>query len=311
MNRRAFLALGLLTAACGRAPTPPAIVSQQPPVATATAATPSARPARQPAPAPRLDDGALQRELDAFLKEQRGNFGVAIRDLEGPVQASFEADDRYPLGSLYKLPLMAEVMRQAKIGRIQLGQLIRTLPEYEFGEPQGGVPPSTKLSVEDALTAMVAVSSNAAALALIDLVQPDELNAAPSRFGMTNTAIDVASVGTKGRYEIDARSSARDVLRLLVKLDREQLVSPEHDRKMTDLLMKQKIADRIPVLLPPDVLIAHKTADLDGFTHDAGIVYLAGRPFAIAVLAQGLNPTDGKAAVSEVARIAFEYFRTR
>lgn len=299
MNRRGFLALTLLTA-CGRAPglapaAPPAIVSQRPPLATAT-------------PKALVDDGRLQGDLDAFLGEQPGNFGVAIRDLGGPVAAEHEADDRFPLGSLFKLPLMAEVMRQVRAGRISLGQVVQTLAEYDFGEPQGGVPPATKLSVEKALVAMISVSSNAAALALIELVTPDELIAAPKWLGLPNTAIDVTGFG-KGRYEIDARSSARDVLQLLLKLDREQLVGPEQDRKMIDLMLGQKIADRIPLLLPADVPIAHKTADLDGFTHDAGIVYLPGRPFAIAVLAQGLNPTDGKAAVSEIARIAFSYFR--
>jgi beta-lactamase class A len=302
MNRRAFLALGLLTA-CGRAPTPaivPAtptvIVSQKPPQATPTARR-----------APAVDDGRLQRELDGFVREQRGNFSVAIQDLEGPVQAWFDPDDRYPLGSLFKLPLMVEVMRQVRGGRLKLDQTIQTLPDYEFGEPQGGVPPGTRLTVDEALAAMIAVSSNAAALALIELIEPEELTAAPKRLGLSSTAIDVLPV-SKGRYEIDARSNARDVLQLLVKLDREQLVGPQQDRRMVDLLLKQKIADRIPVLLPRDVPVAHKTADLDGFTHDAGIVYLPGRPFAIAILAQGLNPTDGKAAVSEIARIAYAYF---
>jgi beta-lactamase class A len=272
--------------------------------------TATPRPGQSPAPPrppPTADDGRLQRELDAFLKEQRGNFGVAIRDLGGPVAASFEADDRFPLGSLFKLPLMAEVMRQVRGGKIALGQSVQTLTDYDFGEPQGGIPPATRVSVEEALTAMISVSSNAAALALIDLVGPDELIAAPKRLGLTNTAIDVATY-SKGRYEIDARSSARDILQMLVKLDREQLVGPQQDRKMIDLLLGQKIDDRIPVLLPSDVPIAHKTADLDGFTHDAGIVYLPGRPFAIAILAQGLNPTDGKAQVSEIARIAYAYF---
>jgi beta-lactamase class A len=303
MDRRAFLTLALLTA-CGQAPAPAhtVIVSQRPPQVTAT---PEPRKQTQKPP---VDDGRLQRELDAFLGEQRGNFGVAIRDLGGPVAAEHEADDRFPLGSLFKLPLMAEVMRQARAGKVALGQTIQTLPDYDFGEPQGGVPPATKLSVADALAAMISVSSNAAALALIELVGPDELVAAPRRLGLASTGIDVAELG-KGRYEIDARSSARDIVQMLVRLDREQLIGPQQDRKMIDLLLGQKIVDRIPVLLPSDVPIAHKTADLDGFTHDAGIVYLPGRPFAISVLAQGLNPTDGKAAVSEIARIAFAYFK--
>ena len=47
---------------------------------------------------------------------------------------------------------------------------------------------------------------------------------------------------------------------------------------MIELLLKQKISDRIPVLLPSNVPVAHKTADLDGFTHDAGVVFVPGRP---------------------------------
>ena len=54
-----------------------------------------------------------------------------------------------------------------------------------------------------------------------------------------------------------------------------------------------------------------KTADLDSYTHDAGLVYLPGRPYAIAILAQGLNLADGKAIVAEISRIAFAYFAAR
>jgi beta-lactamase class A len=158
---------------------------------------------------------------------------------------------------------------------------------------------------------MVAVSSNAAALALIELVTPAELSAAPRRLGMTNTVIDVQMVNGPGHYGIDARGSAADFTGLLVKLDREQLIGPEQDRRMVDFMLGQKIADRLPLLLPKDVPIAHKTADVDSYTHDAGLVYLPGRPYAIAVLAQALNLTDGKAIVAEVSRIAFAYFSAR
>jgi len=132
--------------------------------------------------------------------------------------------------------------------------------------------------------------------------------AAPARFGLANTTIDVATVSGPGHYSIDARGSARDIVGLLVKIDREELVGPEQDRRMVDLMLGQKIADRIPLLLPPDVPIAHKTADLDSYTHDAGLVYLPERPYAIAILGQGLNLTDGKAIVAEVSRIAYAYF---
>jgi beta-lactamase class A len=312
LSRRRLLALGAtgaLLAACRSAPS--VVVSEhafQGRLATERA---PATPVPTPQPTAVVDDGGLQRELRAFLAEQQGAFGVAISDLHGPVTAAFDGDDLFQLGSLYKLVLLAEVMRQVKTGQIARGATVRTLPDYTFIEPQGGIPPGTRVPVEQALAAMVAVSSNAAALALTELVTPAELTAAPRRFGMVSTAIDVDVVGGPGHYSIDARGAARDFVGLLVKLDREELVGPEQDRRMVDLLLGQKIADRIPLLLPGDVPIAHKTADLDSYTHDAGLVYLPGRPYAIAILAQGLNLADGKAIVAEISRIAFAYFAAR
>lgn len=241
---------------------------------------------------------------------QGGAFGVAIRDLHGPVAAAHHPDDRFVLGSLYKLVLASEVMRQARAGRFALLETVETLPEYTFGEPPGGVPPATRLPIDEMLRKMIAVSSNAAALALVELVGPDALSAAPQRLAMPATTIEVTTVAP-GRHEIDARGTARDLLGLCVRLDREQLIGPDHDRRMIDLLLGQQIDDRFPRLLPADVPIAHKTADLEGYTHDAGIVYLSGRPFAIVVLAQALNLLDGTAIVAEICRLAFQYFKER
>jgi beta-lactamase class A len=273
--------------------------------------SPPTTPAPTPRPTEVVDDRALQTQLRAFLEQQQGAFGVAVADLHGSVSAAFDADDLFQLGSLYKVVLMAEVLRQVRAGRIARDATVRTLPDYSFIEPQGGIPPGSRVPVEQALAAMVAVSSNAAALALTELVTPAELMAAPRRLDMRNTSIDVGVVSGPGHYSIDARGAARDFASLLVKLDREELVGPEQDRHMVDLLLGQKIADRIPLLLPPDVPIAHKTADLDSYTHDAGLVYLPGRPYAIAILAQGLNLADGKAIVAEISRIAFAYFAAR
>jgi beta-lactamase class A len=298
MRRRAFLAALLLTACGGPAQ---AMVSERPP---RFEPTPIQRRRPEATPRPLTDDGTLQRQLERFMREQRGSYGVAVRDLHGPVVADFEPRERFPLGSLYKLHLTYEVMRQARAGALSLSESVQTPAEYGFGEPRGGVPPGTRVTLDEAIATMIAVSSNAAALALIDVVKPTALQAAPARLGLDDTAIDVTPAGAPGHYEIDARGSARDVVDLLVRL-----VGPEQDRRFVDMLLGQKIDDRLPALLPEGTAIAHKTADLDGFTHDAGIVYLPGRPYAIAILAQGDSPLEGKAVVAEVSRLVFSYFR--
>jgi beta-lactamase class A len=55
------------------------------------------------------------------------------------------------------------------------------------------------------------------------------------------------------------------------------------------------VNDRLPVGLDPDVAsIAHKTGNLDGFVHDAGIVTTPDRRYVIAVLS-GPWPSEGQA----------------
>src|SRR6266545_1208439 len=180
LGRRAFLAsLAAPLIACGPSrvvvsdrparlePTPPRVDPaptgrlEAPPPARAAAIparqTAAAVPARQTAaaagrrteapPTPLADDDALQRLLDRFLGEQRGQFGVAVRDLQGPVAASYQARDRFPLGSLFKLILMFEVMRQVRLGGFALSEPVRTPAEYSFGEPPGGVPPGSRVTV--------------------------------------------------------------------------------------------------------------------------------------------------------------------
>src|SRR5262245_46674887 len=339
-GRRAFLAylaVPLIACAPPRAPASGrtrarAAPDARPPLAAPGSASPpapprpaiapiraAAVPARQtaaaadrrvePSPTPPVDDGALQQQLDRFMREQRGQFGVVVRDLHGPVSASYQPRERFPLGSLFKLILMFEVMRQIRLGGFTLSEGVKTPSDYNFGEPNGGIPPDTRVTVEEALAAMIAVSSNAAALALIDLVRPSALEAAPRRAGLVDTAIDVEASGPPGHYLIDARGSAQDIASLLIRLDREELVGPEQDGRMIDLLLGQKIDDRLPLHLPKDVPIAHKTADLEGFTHDAGMVYLPGRPYVLAIMAQGESPTEGKAIAAEISRLVFGYFR--
>ncbi len=309
-SRRAFLALGMTVGALAiTACEQRVMVSIDPPRLAQTPTTRTSGTQATPRPINRTDDGSLQRNLSEYMREQRGAYGVAIRDLRGPVYASYEESDRFPMGSLYKVPLMSAVMRQIRAKRITLQTTVQTLPDYAFGEPKGGVPPATTLTVEAALMAMVTISSNAAALALVELVGAEQLQNAPATCGLRETAIEVESAGGPGRYEIDARSTARDLTTLFTSMDQQKLVGIEQDKQMVDLLLRQQISDRLPKLLPKNIAIAHKTADLDSFTHDVGIVYLADRPFVIAVMAQGPSPTEGRQVVAEIAQLAFNYFK--
>jgi beta-lactamase class A len=256
-----------------------------------------------------VDGGrGLERAVDARLRQRRGSFGVAVRELAGPVAVEVEARDRFELASLYKVLLMYEVARQVGEGRLRLDDQVRTAPEYSFGEPEGGVPPDTKLTVDDAVAAAIEISSNGAALALIELVTPTAVRAAPGRLGLGDTTVDAQPTGQPGHYRVEAFGSARDLAELFARLGRGQLVSPALDSRMVGYLLGQQINDRLPLLLPAGTPVGHKTGDVDSFTHDGGLVLLPGRAYAIVVLAEAESLAEGRAAIAEVSRLVHDHF---
>jgi beta-lactamase class A len=263
-------------------------------------------PAADVSPGPGGD--ALERAIDLVLRQQRGSFGVAVRDLAGSVSVEVRARERFALASLYKVLLMYEVARLVDAGRLRLDEAIKTAPEYSFGEPEGGVPPDTRLTVDEALAATIGVSSNGAALALIDRVTPAALRAAPGRLGLGDTTVDPRPTGEPGHYWVEAFGSARDLAELFGRLGRGQLVSPALDRRMVGYLLGQRIKDRLPRRLPDGTPVGHKTGEVDGLTHDGGLVLLPSRPYAIVVLAEGESPTEGRAIVAELSRVAYAHF---
>lgn len=301
------------SARTGPTPTTKVIVSSttNKPSPVAAAKVAQAQVQAKTTPTPARDEGAGQRMVEEFLGGQKGRFGMAARDFQGTSAIDVRSGERFELASVYKVVLMAEVMRRIGAGELSLTDRVRTAAEYGFGEPEGGIPPDSLVTIDEAIMAMTRVSSNGAALALIERLGEREVEAAPGRFGMGDTTIEVTGGRSPGHYLIEAHGSARDLAGFLLKLGRGQIVNRDLDARMAGYLLGNRIDDRLPSLLPPGTQVAHKTGELENLTHDVGIVYLPSRPYAIAVLAEGENPTDGRAIVAEVSRILFGWYGGR
>ena len=74
------------------------------------------------------------------------------------------------------------------------------------------------------------------------------------------------------------------------------------------MLSTQK-SSYIPRLLPADLMIANKPGNLDGVRNDAGIVFVPGRPFAIAVMTTfARDELDAEQSIARIAHAAWSYF---
>ncbi|MDQ3547706.1 MAG: class A beta-lactamase-related serine hydrolase, partial [Chloroflexota bacterium] len=68
-------------------------------------------------------------------------------------------------------------------------------------------------------------------------------------------------------------TTAADIAALYVMLINGQIISESVSQEMLLLLKDQQINDRLPAYLPEDTIVAHKTGNLDGLIHDAGIIF--------------------------------------
>jgi beta-lactamase class A len=226
---------------------------------------------------PLVASPALDVLVQQHLGGLRGIHGVAVKALDGGQGALLNADREFPAASLFKLPVMYEVFRQRDAGRLDLAErLVLTTHYAELDLGTLDLPIGASLSIEAALQRMIAISDNATANMLADRVGWPSLNATMRELDMAETHLGGERLTT----------SPRDMLRLLEVIARGREPSAGSTAAMIDLLLGQRVNDRLPARLPPGTRVAHKTGNLGGIVHDVGIVYAPGAPFVIALLAE-------------------------
>jgi beta-lactamase class A len=263
---------------------------------TRTPAAPSAVATPTPPPAaatPRPDvRAALAREVSAFGK----NAAVVVSDpLTSRVIYEHDAGTEVLSASLYKLTILLEVERRVEEGSLNYSTPVRI---QASDTREGGVftPIGAVLELDDALDQMIGISDNATALALLRMLGPTAINNTVARAGIA--PFHFTSQG--------ATASARAVAKYLELLAQKKLVSAAASERIIRRLEGHKINDRIPASLPKGTVVAHKTGNLAGVTHDAGIVYATPeQPLVVVVLTWEVEDARAVQFIRQIAALAY------
>jgi beta-lactamase class A len=159
---------------------------------------------------------------------------------------------------------------------------------------------------------MITVSSNLATNILIDLVDAKNANAFMRVLGAKDIQVLRGVEDTKAfRQGLNNAVTAYDLMLIFEKLAQRKVVSKKASDEMIKVLLDQKFKDLIPLNLPKDVKVAHKTGWITGVHHDSGIVYLPnGKKYVLVILSKQLkNEAEGKKAIAEVSEFIYEYVK--
>ena len=259
----------------------------------------------------------MEDSIRAIVQQTDAVVGVAILDLADKRSFYLNADAVYPAASTIKIAVLGELYSQHE--RASSGGSGAKLGDLYTMDAKDGVGGDgiltamtagvTRMTNRDLATLVVSLSDNSATNVLIDRVGMDNVNAWLARLGLKETRLrrHMMDVGA-ARDGRENTATPRELVMLLSALYDGRGFGKATTDDFFKLLSTPK-KSYIPRLLPADLMIANKPGDLDGVRNDAGIVFVPGRPFAIAVMTTfARDELDAELSIARIAHAAWSYF---
>lgn len=222
----------------------------------------------------------LTRIIEKYQNASVATLGVYVKNLSTGQEIFLNPDEQFSSASLYKLAVMYTLFQKQKEGKITFND-----------------------NLTKNLHAMVTYSSNEAALALVDNYSSwKEIDEKMHEIGLKNTNF----------YKAPLTTTPRDIGKLLELMSLGETIDMDSSISMLKLLSGQKINDRIPVLIPAGVIIAHKTGELEDVRHDAGVLIGPDNDIVMVLMSKDSKmPETVKPIMSGLAFEIYEFFRNQ
>lgn len=236
-----------------------------------------------------MSDQLLWQKLSATLTKRIDEFagvaGIAVQDLNGELQLAINGDELFPTASTIKVPILMQLIRRAEAGELDLQERIRIEPAMHVGG--SGVltylDGPIELTLLDMANLMVIASDNTATNLCLERAGLDATNALLSELGLAQIAVRRKMMDQLAAVREQENVATPTSLATLFARLHANLPTPAIATQTLTILKKPKngFLDRA---LPPGVLFASKPGWVERACCDAGLVYLARRPYTVALM---------------------------
>ena len=236
--------------------------------------------------------GSLDSEVKAQLASFKGTVSLFAKNLDTGETYALGADDRVRTASTIKIAVMVEAFARVAEGKAKwTDELVLTKAARYAGS---GVLPELadglRLTLRDSVNLMMVVSDNTATNLVLDYLSTDAVNARMDALGFKQIRI-LRRVGgggeSKAGLEPDNKrfglgvATPRDMVNLLEKLERGEIVSSAASKEMIELMKREQNHFAIGRTL--DVPMATKYGALDHLRSAIGIIYSKQGRIAMAI----------------------------
>ena len=267
---------------------------------------------------------ALRNKVKSIAATAKGNIGVALTLLESGDTVLLNGEQRFPMQSVYKLPIALAVLHRVDQGKLRLNQKVRVtsrdfVTKRQHSPIQDKSPQGTVLSIAELLRFMVSESDGTACDVLLRLLgSPRAANGYLQQNGLTGLQI-ATTENTMGRDPMAQYrnwATPKGMTELLRALHQGRVLSASSRALLLRLMTETTTGlRRIKGLLPAGTVVAHKTGTdstvhgLTRATNDVGIVTLPnGRHLAVVVFLADSRANEAvrEGVIAKIARAGWD-----
>jgi beta-lactamase class A len=267
--------------------------------------------------------GELQKQIEQ-IAAAKGRVGVGATILETGESVSLLPGERFPMQSVYKLPIGMAVLREVDAGRLKLDQKIRVeksdfVRQGMHSPLRDKNPNGAEASVEELLRLSVSESDGTASDVLFRLAGGAEsIGKFLSEIGVDEVIVADPEkiIGRDWETQYRNWASPNGAISLLRALRERRGLSESSQALMLKFLTEATTGPRrLKGLLPKGTIVAHKTGTsgakngLTAATNDIGIISLPnGRHLAIAVFVSDAAADEAtrERVIAEIAKAVWD-----
>ena len=237
--------------------------------------------------------------------------GIFVLDPKNGRYLDLDGRKPYAAASMIKLPVLVSLLAAIDKGQVKYTDQLTIRQDLITGG-SGSLqwrPVDSKISLRDTAELMMVVSDNTATNMIIDVLGGKEkLNREFASWGLAQTRIN----NMLGDFEGTNKTSPYDLVYLLARVDKGEVLSPASQKWLIDVMHHTRIRTLLNPGLGPGATIAHKTGDIGTMVGDVGIVFVpGGRKYIVSIqVERPFNDRRGNALIRVLSKGIYNCFST-
>ncbi|HWJ39483.1 MAG TPA: serine hydrolase [Candidatus Limnocylindrales bacterium] len=249
--------------------------------------------------------------INSTIEGFRGTVSIFAKNLDTGKTFAIRPDDKVRTASTIKLAIMAATFQAVQEGKVKWTDF-SILHDSEKVTGSGVIgnefTDGDHLPLTDLVHLMIVVSDNTATNLVLNHVPADYVNDYMDKLGFKNTRsmrkvrgdgailAEASGFSRAGKDPVNQKyglgsTTPREMVGLVEKMERGEIVSPEASKEMIKILKRQQDHNGIARKFG-ETPVANKAGALDHLRSDVGIVYSKGGRIAIAITCDDIPQVD-------------------